>query len=128
MLKGAAFTVAGLSALAAPEASLNLLRFTLATLLIVSGGIAYWGRLWHRTTDMSIARAVLSMAVGVGLLFFPISTIRAIELDRSKGISSRQGLSSPAVMSGPARSALEVDVVEPPVVGSKLHAAVAAAA
>ena len=80
LLKGAAFAVAGLSALAAPEASLNLLRFTLAALLIVSGGIAYWGRLWHRTGDMGMARAVLSMAVGFGLLFFPISTIRTVEL------------------------------------------------
>ena len=80
LLKGAAFAVAGLSALVVPEASLNLLRFTLAGLLIVSGGVAYWGRLWHRTGDMGMARAVLSMAVGFGLLFAPISTIRAVEL------------------------------------------------
>jgi uncharacterized hydrophobic protein (TIGR00271 family) len=79
-LKGAAFAVAGLAVLAVPEASLNLLRFTLAAVLMVSGGIAYWGRLWHRTGDMSMARAVLSMAAGVGLLVAPISTIRAVEL------------------------------------------------
>jgi uncharacterized hydrophobic protein (TIGR00271 family) len=79
-LKGAAFAVAGLAVLAVPEASLNLLRFTLAAVLIVSGGIAYWGRLWHRTGDMSMARALLSMAAGLGLLFAPVTTVRAVEL------------------------------------------------
>ena len=80
LIKGAALALAGFALLAAPQPSLTFARFALAAFLVVSGVIAYWGRLLSHDNDTGLFRGILSLATGLGLFFAPVDTIRWLEL------------------------------------------------
>ena len=80
LIKGAALALAGFAFLAAPQPSLTFARFALAAFLVVSGVIAYWGRLLSHDNDTGLLRGILSLATGLGLFLAPVDTIRWLEL------------------------------------------------
>lgn len=80
VVKGAAFTLAGLVILAAPHAAELLLRFLVAGTLLVVGASDFWGNRRGRDRAHGIGRAVLGFACGIGLLLSPGGTVRLVEL------------------------------------------------
>jgi len=80
VVKGSAFTVAGLVILAAPHAAEFLLRFLVAGTLLVVGWSDLWGHRRGRESAHGLVRAVLGFAGGIALLISPGVTVRIVEL------------------------------------------------
>lgn len=80
LVRGGAFTVAGLVVLVAPDVSAVVLRYVIAGFLVVSGVSVLWARLRHKDGAHGLWRAGVALAAGVGLTLVPIKTIHLVEL------------------------------------------------
>ena len=80
VVKGSAFTVAGLTILAAPHAAEFMLRFLVGGCFLVVSASDLWGHHRGRDSAHGLARASLALAGGIALLLAPGVTIRVVEL------------------------------------------------
>ena len=80
VVKGSAFTVAGLIILAAPHAAEFLLRFLVAGTLLVVAVSDLWGHRRSRDSAHGPARAFLAFVAGFALVIAPGVTVRVVEL------------------------------------------------
>jgi uncharacterized hydrophobic protein (TIGR00271 family) len=80
LVKGAAFALAGLTVLAFPASSIQVLRLVLAGVLMVTGAADLWGRVRARDSANGGLRAAFAFVAGVGLLLTPRETVRVVEL------------------------------------------------
>ncbi len=80
VVKGAAYSAAGLSVLVAPGAARPVLQFLLAgTLLAVAAG-NLWGHVRVRDSAHGRARAFLALVAVIGILAVPREAMRTVEL------------------------------------------------
>ena len=81
-IKGTLAIVAGLTMLAAPEASTFLLRIVIGGALVISGGSDLWFKARGREEGRlrGVAEALITIAAGLVFLLWPTNTIRVLAL------------------------------------------------
>jgi len=80
LVKGAAFVLTGILVLAVPNPSRQLIRFVMATVLLVMGGTDLWSVLRGRERTRGALRSGFAVVAGVGLFLTPTATVRVVEL------------------------------------------------